>query len=130
MRVHSRRLLAARCLVDLEDFKAASDHARRALVLRSAERIRARALASLVLARAALGQRDLEQACALVSQVSTATETLGSGVVADQFRDAVDALAAFHDTEAVSKALPQLQSASDRRAGMRRAFHPGSGVQT
>lgn len=130
MRVHSRRLLAARCLVDLEDFKAASDHARRALVLRSAERIRARALASLVLARAALGQRDLEQACALVSQVSTATETLGSGVVADQFRDAVDALAAFHDTEAVSKVLPQLRNASDRRAGMRHAFHPGSGVQT
>lgn len=116
--------------MDLKDFKAASDHARHALVLRSAERIRARALASLVLARAAVGQRDLEQACALVSQVSTATETLGSGVVADQFRDAVDALAAFHDTEAVSKVLPQLRNASDRRAGMRHAFHPGSGVQT
>src|SRR5699024_3804928 len=61
---------AARGLQDLKDHTGAVEHARHVLRLRSPERVRARFLASLTLARALIGQERIEEAASVAGQVA------------------------------------------------------------
>lgn len=98
---------AARSMSDLGDHSAAAEHAYHALSLRSPERVRARVLASLTLARALIGQRKVEEAAGLVAEASTATTEAGSAVASARFQEVRAALASYCNVPAVATVLSQ-----------------------
>ncbi|GAA4935942.1 hypothetical protein GCM10023224_15930 [Streptomonospora halophila] len=100
---------AARSMCDVGDFAAAASFATRALEARAPERMRARTFASLVLARALVGQGEIERACTITLEVGESTGPVGSLVVADQFAQAVHGLVPFAATREVGGMLPRLQ---------------------
>ncbi|WP_159942502.1 hypothetical protein [Nocardiopsis sp. FR6] len=96
---------AARSLCDLGDHTAAAEHARHALRLRSAERVRARALASLTLARALLGQGQVEEAASVTGEVAGSASSVRSVVTGSHLRDVAGELGAYRHVPAVATVL-------------------------
>lgn len=105
---------AARSMCDLDDHAAAVEHARHALNLRSPERVRARLLASLTLARALISQRKVEEAAGLVAEASTATTEVGSAVAGARFQEVRAALASYRNVPEVATVLSQTGKAPHR----------------
>ncbi|WP_306366450.1 helix-turn-helix domain-containing protein [Nocardiopsis sp. CC223A] len=98
---------AARSMCDLDDHTAAVEHAHHALNLRSPERVRARVLASLTLARALIGHHKVDEAASLVAEAGTAIAEVGSAVASARFQEVRAALASYRNVPAVATVLSQ-----------------------
>ncbi|RCV58131.1 helix-turn-helix domain-containing protein [Marinitenerispora sediminis] len=83
---------AARCLYDLKDFAAARACAQRVLELRAPERVRSRSLASLTIAHSLIAAGNLDDAWAIMEELSDTVTTLGSDVVVREFAGVVHRL--------------------------------------
>ncbi|WP_236568028.1 hypothetical protein [Nocardiopsis sp. FR6] len=109
---------AARSMCDVGDYTAAAEHARHALELRTPDRVRARSLASLTLARALVGQGEIDEAGAVAQQVGRTTAGVGSLVVSGQLRGVVAALAPYSRARGVGTVLAELRGVLDHHQGM------------
>lgn len=103
---------AARGLCDLGEYRAAGDYAREVLRIRPANRPRSRALASLTLARALLGQGLVEEAAVVAGEVA-GSRAHGSAVA----RSTLQALKRhFYHHRRVPEVARILRETSDRQA--------------
>ncbi|MFV2198721.1 hypothetical protein [Nocardiopsis sp. LOL_012] len=109
---------AARSMCDIGDYTAAAEHARHALELRTPDRVRARSLASLTLARALVGQRRIDEASAVAQRVGHATAGVGSLVVTGQLHHVVETLAPYSSVNGVGTVLAELRGVLTRHQGM------------
>jgi len=100
---------AARGLQDLKDHTGAVEHARHVLRLRSPERVRARSLASLTLARALIGQERIEEAASVVGQVAGSEAVKGSVVAATHLRAVMEKLGPYRKVPVVATVLQQVE---------------------
>lgn len=96
---------AARCMHRLGRPSAAQRHGERIIELRPAERIRSRAFGQLVLARAHLRQRQLEEAAAVALEALVATRSLSSHVVLTQLVGLGESMARHRSVKVVADLL-------------------------
>jgi tetratricopeptide (TPR) repeat protein/DNA-binding XRE family transcriptional regulator len=96
---------AARSLLDLGDHTAAAEHAHHVLRLRSRERVRARALASLILARALIAGGQVEEAASLAGEVAGSTAAVGSFVAGSHLRAVAEELNPYRRLPEVATVL-------------------------
>ncbi|MDA0564151.1 helix-turn-helix domain-containing protein [Streptomonospora sp. S1-112] len=109
---------AARAMCDLGDYASAAAYTHRALELREPDRLRARTLASLLRARALLGQGEVEQACAVAVAAGHSLGAVSSQVVAEEVHTLTQALIPFTGTRSVDAALPRLRGTVAQHNGM------------
>jgi uncharacterized protein YfiM (DUF2279 family) len=112
---------AARGLHDLKDHAAAADHARHVLCLRSPERARARALASLTLARALLSQGQVEEAASVAGQIAASEAVKGSAVAEAHLRTVARELGPYRRIPEVATVLLDVDENRARAARPRPA---------
>ncbi len=91
----------AHCHRDLQQYRAAAQHAERSLQLRSASYVRSRLFCRTVLASARLGLGEVEAACAQGVEVVRAAGEMRSARAAEYVRDFGRRLEPFRDTAAV-----------------------------
>lgn len=113
---------AARSLCDLGDHNTAADHARHALRLRSPERVRARGLASLTLARALLGQGQVEEAASVTSEVAGSVSPVRSVVAGSHLRAVAGELSTYRHVPAVATVLNDVRDTLARAEQERSAI--------
>ncbi|MFF5230695.1 helix-turn-helix transcriptional regulator [Dactylosporangium sp. NPDC000521] len=112
----SLALEASRCLRRIGQFGAARAAAEQAVVARTSERARSRALSQLELAATLVAQALPEEACEIASDALRSTSALGSAVVMRQLEDIGRRLVPFQPNDGVATFLAMLQSdLRDRR---------------
>ncbi|WP_345651681.1 regulator [Streptomyces tremellae] len=89
------------CHRDLAQWRAAAQHAERALSLRPQELARSRLFCTVVLATARLGLGELDQACALGAEAAQAAAEMRSARAVEYVRDFERRLEPYRDTAAV-----------------------------
>ncbi|MEW2549127.1 regulator [Streptomyces sp. NPDC047002] len=89
------------CNRDLAQWRAAAQHAERALSLRPPELARSRLFCTVVLATARLGLGELDQACALGAEAAQAAGEMRSARAVEYVRDFERRLEPYRDTAAV-----------------------------
>ncbi|RKS07031.1 transcriptional regulator with XRE-family HTH domain [Nocardiopsis sp. Huas11] len=109
---------AARSMCDVGDYAAAVEHAHLVMELRGADRVRARALASLTLARALIGQGHVDGASAIAQGVGRTAAGVGSLVVSGQLSGVANALAPYEGAEGVGTVLAELRGVLTQHRGM------------
>ncbi|MEV6820993.1 hypothetical protein AB0M72_19785 [Nocardiopsis dassonvillei] len=109
---------AARSMCDLGDHTAAAEHARHALQLRTPDRTRARALASLTLAHALVGKGEVEEAAAVTRHVGSSAASVGSLVVSGHLKAVAEALLPYRSVRGIATVLDEVDSALARHRGM------------
>ncbi|WP_228982937.1 regulator [Streptomyces sp. DH12] len=91
----------AHCHRDLQQFRAAAQHAERALQLYPAAYARSRAFCRVVLAGARLGLGELDQACALGAEAAQQTSEMRSARAVEYVRDFERRLEPYREAAAV-----------------------------
>lgn len=91
----------AHCHRDLQQYRAAAQHAERSLQLRSPAYARSRLFCRVVLASARLGLGELEQACALGAEAAQAAAEMRSVRALEYVRDFERRLEPYRDAAAV-----------------------------
>lgn len=91
----------AHCHRDLQQYRAAAQHAERSLQLRSPAYARSRLFCRVVLASARLGLGELEQACALGAEAAQAAAEMRSVRAIEYVRDFERRLEPYRDAAAV-----------------------------
>ncbi|MEU8050941.1 DNA-binding protein [Micromonospora haikouensis] len=86
--VTSFAIEAARCLLRVGDLSESQRRLQAALAVRSADRVRSRALAQLMLVTVFLGKGQIDEACVATHAVLDEIAGLGSGVIIDQLQHA------------------------------------------
>ncbi|MEU5614639.1 regulator, partial [Streptomyces sparsogenes] len=89
------------CHRDLQQYRAAAQHAERSLQLRGKAYARSRLFCRVVLATARLGLGELEQACALGAEAAQQAAEMRSARAADYVRDFERRLEPYRDAAAV-----------------------------
>ncbi|MEV6673319.1 regulator [Streptomyces sp. NPDC051162] len=89
------------CHRDLQQYRAAAQHAERSLQLRSAAYARSRLFCRVVLATARLGLGELEQACALGAEAAAQASEMRSVRALEYVRDFERRLEPYRDAAAV-----------------------------
>lgn len=89
------------CHRDLQQYRAAAQHAERSLQLRGKAYARSRLLCRVVLATARLGLGELEQACALGAEAAQQAAEMRSARATDYVRDFERRLEPYRDAAAV-----------------------------
>lgn len=91
----------AHCYRDLQQYRAAAQHAERSLQLRAPGQARGRLFCRVVLATARLGLGELEQACALGAEAAQAASEMRSARAVEYVRDFERRLEPYRDAAAV-----------------------------
>jgi tetratricopeptide (TPR) repeat protein len=102
---------AARCLRQLGDLEQARRQAERIISLRPSHRTRSCAFGQLALASVLIAQDEPEEACAIASQVLSATQSLGSYLVISQVLQLRQQLRPYSGDAPVAEFLDSLQGA-------------------
>ncbi|MEU5717799.1 regulator [Streptomyces sp. NPDC020403] len=91
----------AHCHRDLQQYRAAAQHAERSLQLRAPAYARSRLFCRVVLASARLGLGELEQACLLGAEAAQQASEMRSARATEYVRDFERRLEPYHDAVAV-----------------------------
>jgi hypothetical protein len=100
---------AARCMRQVGDLAQARQQAERIIVLRPGTRTRSRAFGQLALVSILIDQGQPDHACAIATDVLSATVSLGSYLVITQLLQLQQQLQPYGDTSAVADFLDCLQ---------------------
>ncbi|MEU0090060.1 helix-turn-helix transcriptional regulator [Kribbella sp. NPDC006257] len=99
---------AARCTRQLGKHNEAAGHAERIIALRTSSRTRSHAFGQLFLIATLIDQGEPAEACRLVREVVDATQSVGSHLIVQQFRDIREQLTQYADSPAVRETRQSL----------------------
>jgi len=113
---------AARCMHQLGELREAQRQAERVIALRPADRPRSRAFGMFIRANVLIAQGKPDEACAVATEILSATGNLGSYIVVEQFRELRHALKPYRSSAVVADFLAHLNPALRERLWFRRSF--------
>jgi hypothetical protein len=106
---------AARCMRQLGELSEARRQAERVIALRAADRPRSRAFGMFICAGVLAARGQPDEAASVAAEILQTTDTLGSHIVVQHFRDLRRLLEPYRSSTAVGEFLARLDPALRRR---------------
>jgi hypothetical protein len=110
---------AARCMQQLGKPRETAEQAQRILALRTSSRTRSRAFGQLFIIATLIDQGEPDEACRVTREVVDATQSVGSHLIVQQFRDIHKQLTPYADLPAVREARQILTDTVRQRVWLR-----------